>query len=139
MDWKSKRIRAVLEAALVEDRAGHDVTTGLTIDPRARATGTIVAKQPCVVAGLGAIPAFFEVFAKMQTAPTGRFEVISHPEIFDGVLARKGATLAVIRHNARCPALVRTRHSQPAAAHERHRNDDERIRQGGERHGGEGA
>src|SRR6202008_4415912 len=30
-----------------------------------------------------------------------RFEVISHPEIFDGVLARKGQVLAVIRHNAR--------------------------------------
>ena len=100
MDWKSKRIRAVLEAALAEDRADRDVTTGLTIDPRARATGTIIAKQPCVVAGLGAIPAFFEVFAKMQSAPTGRFEVISHPEIFDGVRVRKGATLAVIRHNA---------------------------------------
>ena len=30
-----------------------------------------------------------------------RFEVISHPEIFDGVRARKGQVLAVIRHNAR--------------------------------------
>ena len=100
MDWKSKRIRAVLEAALTEDRASHDITTALTVDPRARATGTIIAKQPCVIAGLGAIPAFFEVFARMQTAPAGRFEVISHPEIFDGVRVRKGATLAVIRHNA---------------------------------------
>ncbi len=100
MDWKSKRIRAVLESALAEDRAGNDVTTSLTVDPRARATGTILAKQPCVVAGLGAIPGFLEVFARMHPAAAGRFEVISHPEIFDGVRVRKGATLAVIRHNA---------------------------------------
>ena len=30
----------------------------------------------------------------------GRFEVVSHPEIFDGVKVKKGQTLAVIRHNA---------------------------------------
>ena len=30
----------------------------------------------------------------------GRFEVVSHPEIFDGVRVKKGQTLAVIRHNA---------------------------------------
>ena len=99
MDWKSRRIRALLEAALAEDRAGDDVTTALTVDLRSRATGTIVAKQPCVVAGLGSIAAFFEVFAKMHASPA-RFEVISHPEIFDGVTVRRGATLAVIRHNA---------------------------------------
>ena len=101
MDWKSRRVRAVLETALAEDRAANDVTTSLTVDPQVRATGTVIAKQPCVVAGLGAIPAFFEVFARMQpSASLGRFEVISHPEIFDGVHVRKGATLAVIRHNA---------------------------------------
>lgn len=100
MDWKSRRIRSLLEAALTEDRAGHDVTTALTVDLRAYATGTIIAKQPCVVAGIGAIPMFFEVFAKMQTSLPGRFEVISHPEIFDGVSVRRGATLAVIRTNA---------------------------------------
>lgn len=100
MDWKSRRIRSLLEAALAEDRAGDDLTTALTIDLQSRATGTIVAKQPCVVAGLGCITAFFEVFAKTQSSPGGRFEVVSHPEIFDGVMVRRGATLAVIRHNA---------------------------------------
>lgn len=101
MDWKSRRVRAVLETALAEDRAANDLTTSLTVDPQVRATGTVVAKQACVVAGLGAIPAFFEVFARMQPAASmGRFEVISHPEIFDGVHVRRGATLAVIRHNA---------------------------------------
>jgi nicotinate-nucleotide pyrophosphorylase (carboxylating) len=104
MDWKSKRVRAILEAALVEDKAVHDVTTALTVDARIRATGTIIAKQPCVVAGLGAIPAFMELFAEMAAKAGkpafGRFQVISHPEIFDGVKVKKGATLAVIRSNA---------------------------------------
>lgn len=101
MDWKSKRIRTLLEAALLEDKAASDITTALTIDPRARATGTILALESCTVAGLGAIPIFLELFAKMQQPPaTGRFEVVSHPEIFDGVRVRKGQPLAIIRGNA---------------------------------------
>src|SRR6195952_2534675 len=100
MDWKSKRIRTILEAALAEDKVANDVTTALTIAPGLRASGTIVAKQACVVAGLGSIPVFFETFAKMNNAPVGRFEVVSHPEIFDGVKVKKGQTIAVIRHNA---------------------------------------
>jgi nicotinate-nucleotide pyrophosphorylase (carboxylating) len=100
MDWKSKRVRTILEAALAEDKVANDVTTALTIDPGLRASGTIIAKQACVVSGLGCIPVVLDIFAKMSTAPVGRFEVISHPEIFDGVKVRKGQTLAVIRHNA---------------------------------------
>jgi nicotinate-nucleotide pyrophosphorylase (carboxylating) len=104
MDWKSKRVRAILEAALIEDKAAQDVTTALTIDPKLRATGAIIAKQACVVAGLGAIPVFLEIFAglsaKAGMPPMGRFEVISHPEIFDGVKVKKGATIAVIRSKA---------------------------------------
>jgi nicotinate-nucleotide pyrophosphorylase (carboxylating) len=100
MDWKSKRIRTILEAALAEDKVANDVTTALTIDPGLRASGTIVAKQPCVISGLGCIPVFLDIFAKMSTTPTGRFEVVSHPEIFDGVKVKKGQTIAVIRHNA---------------------------------------
>jgi nicotinate-nucleotide pyrophosphorylase (carboxylating) len=100
MDWKSKRIRTILEAALAEDKAANDVTTALTIDPALRASATILAKQPCVVSGLGCIPVFLDIFAKMSTTPVGRFEVISHPEIFDGVQVKKSQTIAVIRHNA---------------------------------------
>jgi nicotinate-nucleotide pyrophosphorylase (carboxylating) len=100
MDWKSKRIGAFLEAALAEDKVANDITTALTIPPNLRASGTIIAKQACVVSGLGCIPVFLNLFAKMSTGPLGRFEVISHPEIFDGVHVRKGQTLAVIRHNA---------------------------------------
>jgi nicotinate-nucleotide pyrophosphorylase (carboxylating) len=100
MDWKSKRVGAILEAALAEDKVANDITTALTIPPNLRASGTIIAKQACVVSGLGCIPVFLNIFAKMSTTPVGRFEVVSHPEIFDGVKVKKGQTLAVIRHNA---------------------------------------
>jgi nicotinate-nucleotide pyrophosphorylase (carboxylating) len=105
MDWKSKRIRTILEGALLEDKAANDVTTALTIDPKLRASGTIIAKQACVVAGLGAIPVFLESFATQHAKTAGahslgRFEVISHPEIFDGVKVKKGQSIAVIRYNA---------------------------------------
>jgi nicotinate-nucleotide pyrophosphorylase (carboxylating) len=100
MDWKSKRVGAILEAALAEDKVANDITTALTIPPNLRASGTIIAKQACIVSGLGCIPMFLDIFAKMSSTPVGRFEVVSHPEIFDGVKVRKGQTLAVIRHNA---------------------------------------
>jgi nicotinate-nucleotide pyrophosphorylase (carboxylating) len=98
MDWKSRRISTLLEAALLEDKAANDITTALTIDPALRATATIIAKQPCVVAGIGCISAFLTLFGKLK--PSGRFEVVSHPEIFDGVHVRKGQSIAVIRANA---------------------------------------
>jgi nicotinate-nucleotide pyrophosphorylase (carboxylating) len=103
MDWKSHRIEAVLAQALVEDQAVSDATTNVTIDPNLRATASIIARQDLVVAGLGAIPRFLEIFAHLDPRPTAhtRYEVISHPEIFDGVRVQKGQVLAVIRHNAR--------------------------------------
>ena len=103
MDWKSSRIDALLEQALVEDRAVSDSTTNLTIPSELRASASIIARQEMVVAGLGAVPHFFEVFARLDPRPPAqtRFEVISHPEIFDGVRVHSGQVLAVIRHNAR--------------------------------------
>ncbi len=103
MDWKSHRIDALLEQALVEDKAAGDATTNLVIDPNLRAAGSIIAREELVVSGLGAIPQFFEVFARLDPRPQAqtRFEVVSHPEMFDGVRAHAGQVLAVIRHNAR--------------------------------------
>ncbi len=103
MDWKSHRIEALLEQALVEDQAVADATTNLTIDPNLRASGAIIARQDMIVAGLGAVPRFFEIFARLDPRPPAhtRFEVISHLEIFDGVRVHAGQVLAVIRHNAR--------------------------------------
>src|SRR6185312_7207410 len=103
MDWKSSRIDALLEQALVEDQAMSDSTTNLTIDLNLRAAATIVAREELVICGLGAVPRFLEIFARLDLRPQAqtRFEVISHPEIFDGVRVRAGQVLAVIRHNAR--------------------------------------
>ncbi|HXR40570.1 MAG TPA: carboxylating nicotinate-nucleotide diphosphorylase [Terracidiphilus sp.] len=103
MDWKSSRIDALLEHALVEDQAVKDATTNLTIDPELRANASIVARQELVVAGLGAVPRMLEIFARLDPRPEAhtRFEVISHPEMFDGVRAHEGQVLAVIRGNAR--------------------------------------
>lgn len=103
MDWKSHRIEALLEQALVEDQAASDATTNLTIDPDLRATASIIARQDLVVAGLGAVPRFLEIFARLDARPQAhnRFEVIHHPEMFDGVRVHQGQVVAVIRHNAR--------------------------------------
>jgi len=103
MDWKSKRIRALLEAALIEDKAAQDITTSLIIDRKLRATGTIVAKESCIVAGLGSIPVILNAYSDLASkagASVGRFTVISHPEVFDGVKVKKGQPIAVIRWNA---------------------------------------
>jgi nicotinate-nucleotide pyrophosphorylase (carboxylating) len=104
MDWKSRKIAAMMESALAEDKASNDVTTALVIDPAQRASATILVREDSLICGLGVIQAVFDAFSAMQTrlgrkAP-GRYEVISHPEIFDGVRVRKGQTVAVIRHNA---------------------------------------
>lgn len=103
MDWKSSSIDALLERALIEDKAAGDITTNLTIDAALQATGSIVARQEMVVCGLGAVPRLLEIYARLdKRAPAQRrFEVISHPEIFDGVRVHDGQVLAVIRHNAR--------------------------------------
>ncbi len=103
MDWKSSRIDTLLEQALVEDKAASDATTNVTIDPGLRAAASVVARQEMIVAGLGAVPRLLEIFARLDHRPQAhnRFEVVSHPEIFDGVRVHGGQVLAVIRHNAR--------------------------------------
>jgi nicotinate-nucleotide pyrophosphorylase (carboxylating) len=103
MDWKSGSIDGLLERALIEDKAASDTTTNLTIDSALQATGSIVARQEMVVCGLGAVPRLLEIYARLDQSASAqrRFEVISHPEIFDGVRVHDGQVLAVIRHNAR--------------------------------------
>ena len=100
MEWKSKRVEAILEQALIEDKATGDVTTALTIDSTLRASGIVVAKQDCVICGLGSIARFLEIFGRIDKRSSNRFEVINHPEMFDGVRVKKGQAVAVIRHNA---------------------------------------
>ena len=80
MDWKSKRVRTILETALSEDKASNDITTALTIDPKLRASGTIIAKEACIVSGLGCVPAFFEAFA-IDNTKVSLFELQSQQRI----------------------------------------------------------
>jgi nicotinate-nucleotide pyrophosphorylase (carboxylating) len=101
MDWNSRRITAILENALLEDRATRDATSLACIDGGQKATATIIAKQACVLAGIGVVPRILDVFATLDSAVVSHYEVTSHPEIFDGVDLRKGQSIAVIRHNAR--------------------------------------
>ena len=101
MDWKTKRVTAILEQALIEDHATHDATTELTLDPKLSASATIIAKQDCILAGSEVVARVLEVFRKLDAGPSRRFEVVHHPEMFDGVRVRKGQAVAVIRGNAR--------------------------------------
>src|SRR6202161_4455511 len=101
MDWKSRRVEATLEQALIEDRATNDVTTAITVEPGLRAAGTVIAGQDCVVSGLVSTPRSMEIFIRLEKKNTSRFEVINHPEMFDGVRVKKGQAVAVIRSNAR--------------------------------------
>ena len=101
MDWNSRRITAIIENALLEDRATRDATSYACIDANARATATIVAKQDCILAGVGCVPRILEAYAALDGAVVSHYEVTSHPEVFDGVRLHPGQAAAVIRHNAR--------------------------------------
>jgi nicotinate-nucleotide pyrophosphorylase (carboxylating) len=110
MDWHSRRITAIIENALIEDRATRDATSYACIDPNQRAAATILAKQDCILSGIGCISRILDVYADMDGAVTAHYEVTTHPEIFDGVRLHRGQSVAVIRHNARvilsCERLI---------------------------------
>jgi nicotinate-nucleotide pyrophosphorylase (carboxylating) len=101
VDFNSRRITAILQNALLEDRATRDATSYACVDPNQRAVATVIAKQDCVLAGLGVIPAILDCFAALDGAVVSHYEVTSHPEMFDGVRLHQGQSVAVIRHNAR--------------------------------------
>src|SRR6202035_3689474 len=101
MDFNSRRITAILENALLEDRATSDATSYACIDPGQRASATILSKQDCILAGIGCVARILDVYAALDGAVTAHYEVTTHPEIFDGVRLHKGQSVAVIQHNAR--------------------------------------
>jgi len=86
---------------LLEDKATSDATSRACIDPQQRAIATILAKQECVLAGVGAVARILEIYEQLDQNVIGHPEVISHGEIFDGVRLHKGQAIAVVRHNAR--------------------------------------
>jgi nicotinate-nucleotide pyrophosphorylase (carboxylating) len=101
MDWNSRRLTSVLENALQEDRATRDATSYACIDPNQRAAATILAKEDCILAGIGCVARILDVYAILDGAVTSHYEVTTHPEIFDGIRLHRGQSIAVIRHNAR--------------------------------------
>ena len=101
MDWNSRRLTSILENALLEDRATNDATTRACIDPRQLGLALIRTKQECILAGQGAITRIFEIFGALDRTVQGHPQVISHPEVFDGVRLHQGQVVATIRHNAR--------------------------------------
>src|SRR5260370_16332794 len=101
MDWHSRRISYILEYGLLEDKATSDATSRACIDAQQRATATILAKQDCILAGVGAIARILEIYERLDQKAIGHAEVVSHGEIFDGVRLHKGQAIAVVRHNAR--------------------------------------
>jgi nicotinate-nucleotide pyrophosphorylase (carboxylating) len=101
MDWNSRRTTAIIENARLEDRATRDATSYACIDANQRAAATIIAKQDCILAGVGCIARILDVYATLDGAVTSHYEVTTHPSIFDGVRLHKGQSVAVVRHNAR--------------------------------------
>ena len=101
MDWNSRRTTAIIENALLEDRATRDATSYACIDANQRAAATILAKQDCILSGIGCVSRILDVYAALDGAVTSHYDVTTHNEIFDGVRLHKGQSVAVIRHNAR--------------------------------------
>jgi nicotinate-nucleotide pyrophosphorylase (carboxylating) len=101
VDWNSRRITALLQNALEEDKATRDATTFACINPQQQAMATVLAKQDCVLAGLGAVERILEVFATLDATVTTTPDVVSNQKIFDGVRLHKGEQVAIIRHEAR--------------------------------------
>lgn len=106
MDWHSRRIAALIEAALREDHALADATTALVVAAGQEAQGEIIAKQDLTLAGLGIVPRVFAGWAELCAAQPGGVRprpvvVTSQGEVLDGVRLRAGQTVAVARGEAR--------------------------------------
>lgn len=86
-DFVRREVRRFLD----EDVGGGDVTTERVVPPAARARGAIIAREPCVVAGLEIARAVFaELDARVEFAPL----------VADGASVSAGATLARLEGRA---------------------------------------
>jgi nicotinate-nucleotide pyrophosphorylase (carboxylating) len=101
MDWNSRRLTAIIENALLEDRATRDATSYSCIDPQQRASATVLARQDSVLAGIGCVARILDVYAILDGAVVSHYGISSHPSVFDGVRLHTGDPVAVIQHNAR--------------------------------------
>jgi len=85
-------IRNIVRAALAEDIGAGDITTEIAIPSDQRAEACIIAKEPCVVAGL---PLVEEVFAQIDRAITVKSLVD------EGDVAEKGTRVCILNGPAR--------------------------------------
>ena len=83
--------REIVRRALAEDLGWGDVTTEATVSAELRARGIILAKSPCVIAGLDVAAEAFK-----QLDPAAHFTV-HHP---DGHLCAPGDVVAEVRGSA---------------------------------------
>ncbi len=82
----------LVRAALAEDIGAGDITTETAIPSDQRAEACIIAKEPCVVAGL---PLVKEVFAQIDRA------IVVKPSIDEGDVVEAGARVCVLSGPAR--------------------------------------
>jgi nicotinate-nucleotide pyrophosphorylase (carboxylating) len=80
--------REIVRRALAEDLGWGDVTTDATVPPRLRASGIILAKADCIVAGLDVAA---ETFRQLDPS------VVIRVEIGDGSPCSAGQTIAEVR------------------------------------------
>src|SRR5215207_7189169 len=66
-EWLTPGVSQLIELALEEDLGRGDITTDATVGAEVRASGTIVAREPVVVAGLVVAA---EVFRRLDPAMT---------------------------------------------------------------------
>ncbi|HEU4401658.1 MAG TPA: carboxylating nicotinate-nucleotide diphosphorylase [Candidatus Polarisedimenticolia bacterium] len=85
-------VSCAVRAALEEDLGTGDITSRAVIEPGARARGSIVARQRCVVAGLGVAR---EVFRQVDPA------VVFEELVPEGDLAQAGESVARVTGPAR--------------------------------------
>jgi nicotinate-nucleotide pyrophosphorylase (carboxylating) len=85
-------VRSLVRAALAEDVGAGDVTTEIAVPTDQRAEACIVAKEPCVVAGM---PLVSEVFQEIDPSITMKSLVA------DGEQAGKGTRVCVLQGPAR--------------------------------------
>ncbi len=67
MKLSSENVRSVVRAALAEDVGAGDVTTESAVPSELRAKAVILAKEPCVVAGLPLVEAVFAELGNVET------------------------------------------------------------------------
>jgi nicotinate-nucleotide pyrophosphorylase (carboxylating) len=92
MRLSAELIRGIVRTTLAEDIGAGDITTEVAIPPDQRSEAYIIAKEPCIVAGL---PLVGEVFAQVDRAIAVKLLVD------EGEVAEKGTRVCVLSGPAR--------------------------------------